>query len=506
VDGLSLDKNDFEDRRVFIAGQRENLDLLSAYLEKRNQNSASFLTSLRSMSFWGTYPWKRLDARPKKATFGGLLISILLSPLRIIEASLYLIAKYFQYMPYKIFREFAASRKTISIYSPSHLLNEFSNPSINGFWGNVKYLNPSLQSGVIWCLVPFKGPNSNHRKIVSEIKNIQAQGKFSIYPLASLFDLKLLMIVIKHITVFQIEYLRRLIRLILIDRNFIDYRLVNRSAFGRNLARTELNNQLFKFHFELQVDLKKCLFLMEGQSWEISLVEHASKKDIECHGVIHTPIRFNDTQILNYFLGTKDQMFVSLLKSVLCPGEESLQTLRALGCKQNQLKLIEAQRFVEPSEYSKHGYSKTSKKILFVADANKETTESFLQQRAVFNNTLDYEFYIQPHPSFTPHNLHGCLIWNGDSASEWGLVIFGSETSSYLQPKFYDSNAYFFLPFEVTSGDIVPSESEGFLNHLDKISSAVLNPIFPSLVSKSKILRSDDFQLWKDRLNEIFSR
>ena len=458
------------------------------------------------MSFWGTYPWKRLDAHPKKATLRGLLISILLSPLRIIEASLYLISKYFQYMPYKTFRETPSTKKTTFIYSPSHLLGEFTNSSLNGFWGKVKYLNPKLQSEVMWCLVPFKGPGSNHRKIVFEIKNIQSQGNFSIYPLASLFNLKSLLIVMKSTTVFQIRYLRTLMRLISNETNFIDDGFVKGSSFGRNLARTELNNQLLKSHLELQIELEKCLFLMEGQSWEISLVEHASKKHIECHGVIHTPIRNSDTQILNYFLGTKDEVIVSRLKSVLCPGEESLQTLRTLGCNQNQLKLIEAQRFLESVESPKHRYSKVSKKILFVADANKQTTDLFLEQLALFDNAENYDFYIQPHPTFTPDNLNGCLIWKADSATEWGLVIFGSETSSYLQPKFQNSNAYFFLPLKNTPGDIVSGENVRFLSHLDKISSAIFNPIFPILDSKSRIIRDDGFQLWKDRLNDIFSK
>ncbi len=505
MNGLSLDKIDVEDRRAFIARQNECLDLLNGNVEKHYQNSASTLASLRAMSFWGSYPWKKLDSHPTKATLNSLLLSIFLSPLHFTEAILYLVMKYFQYMPYKTFRKLPSSKKTTAIYSPSHLLGEFTNSSLIGFWGSVKYLNPKLQSEVIWCLVPFKGPDSNHQKIVSEIKKIQSQGNFSIYPLASLFDLKLLLIVMKSTTMFQISYLRTLMRLITDKENRIDIELVKGSSFGRNLARTELNNQLLKSHLKLQINLEKCLFLMEGQSWEISLVEHASKKDIECHGVIHTPIRNSDTQILNYFLGTKDQVIVSRLKSVLCPGEESLQTLIKLGCNQNQLKLIEAQRFIESVESPKHRYSKESKKILFVADANKQTTESFLEQLAHFDNPEDYDFYIQPHPTFTPDNLNGCLIWNAASASEWGLVVFGSETSSYLQPKFHNSNAYFFLPLKDIPGDTVSKENVGFLSHLDKISSAIFNPIFPILESKSKMIRDDGFQLWKDRLNDIFS-
>jgi hypothetical protein len=246
---------------------------------------------------------------------------------------------------------------------------------------------------------------------------------------------------------------------------------------------------------------------MEGQSWEIILNDLSIKSNFGCWGVIHTPLRGEDSQILNYLLAINGKNFAEQMRGICCPGELSLDYLQELGLTKKQLRLIEAQRFSHYGDSQKFTYSKSSKKILYVADANLETTKlfaGFATGQIAMEGDSDLQFFIQPHPSQV-HLDFGMLQKLDDVDSrEFGIIIFGPETSSFLQSEFGESNIRIFSPLSASSYS--PLGVEWKIPRIDAIESVgdQIESLFRLSVNANSIaIKDTSFKKWRMLIDEL---
>jgi hypothetical protein len=243
---------------------------------------------------------------------------------------------------------------------------------------------------------------------------------------------------------------------------------------------------------------------MEGQSWEIALNDLALKSGLCSWGVIHTPLRAKDSQILNYFLKSDEQSFVERNIRVCCPGRSSLKTLSDLGLPINQLQIVESQRFIHAQDSKYFTYSRLSRKVLYVADTNIQTTEQFAKVIASLegkNENPDLDFFLQPHPSQSHLEFARLPLVDYLKTSEFGVVIFGPETSSYLQPEFSESNIRVFSPLASSNrvNSIIPEVQDS-----GDLENSIVSLFKLDKGDDSIILRDDSFEKWRKVIDELF--
>jgi hypothetical protein len=282
----------------------------------------------------------------------------------------------------------------------------------------------------------------------------------------------------------------------------IEDSLIQRNTFGRYFAQTELNRQLIETQLNLMKKLRHSVALMEGQSWEISLLINAVRRDIECHSVIHTPLRANDSQVLNYFLDFRNVPLHLNLSSVLCPGESSIHELVSLGMDQDKILLVEAQRFTQRITSMKHRFDPRSNRVLYVADANDDNTQFFFNELSNLQENSNFEFYIQPHPTTKIDETRQSMVWSSSDFQSWCLVIFGPETSAFLQSEFSESNSYFLNKEE----SIKMQSPLRCISNLSQISSARNLPNGLASSIKNIVNQNNEFPLWRAMVNDLLKK
>jgi hypothetical protein len=500
--GIRLNTNYDQVRKEYLACLNETLENLFSHFPTKTSSTQDFYASVRAMSNWGRYPWRKFEVDKKVVTFRVVAPHLFLLPFYIFESIIYLTIKYFQYRPYKQFRRTLKMNKEIAFYSPSHHLKEFTDSSVNGFWGEVKYLSEEITDEGLWCLVPYKGPNTSHAQLAAEIKKIQVSSRVAVFPLASLLNLKLLGSAITSIIRAHLILLKMLFELTKSGDCLIEDSLIQRNTFGRYFAQTELNRHLIDTQLNLMKKLRHSVALMEGQSWEISLLINAKKRDIGCHSVIHTPLRENDSQVLNYFLNFRNVPLHFYLSSVLCPGESSIHKLVSLGMDQNKILLVEAQRFTQKNTLNKHKFDPRSNRILYVADANDDNTQFFFHELSNFQDNSNFEFFIQPHPTTKIDEARQSMVWSSSHFQSWCLVIFGPETSAFLQFEFSESNSYFLNKEE----SIKMQSPLRCISSLSQISSARNLPNALASNFKNVVNQDNEFPLWGAMVNELLKK
>jgi hypothetical protein len=247
---------------------------------------------------------------------------------------------------------------------------------------------------------------------------------------------------------------------------------------------------------------------MEGQSWEIALVDEADKFGNQTIGVMHTPLRKSDSQILNYLLHQNNEVFVQKIGRILCPSEGCISSMQALGIPSSCLQLVEAQRFSSPAIRSRHAYSQDSKRLLYVADASSINSRFFqLQILKILDNDGfgELEFFIQEHPSGTPIISNLFKSWDSKKSGSWGLIIFGPETSAYLQPEFEDSSGRILAPVSIDiKYPVTRDASIPLFEDLSQILESILEPHVIGVGGHSFVHRNPDFPRWREVISEIF--
>ena len=119
----------------------------------------------------------------------------------------------------------------------------------------------------------------------------------------------------------------------------------------------------------------------------------------------------------------------------------------------------------------------------------------------VLNEKPGLDFFLQPHPSQSHLEFARLPLVDYLNPSEFGVVIFGPETSTYLQPEFSESNIRVFSP-SVSSdkvNSIIPQVQD----------SADVEISIESLFKLDKgddsiILRDDSFEKWRKVIDELF--
>lgn len=462
--------------------------------------------TLRILNLWGAYPWLPFDFREKELKNRDFLKFYLLYFFNFLIALGYLIIKYFQYskyLPNKISQ--IDSVKRTALFSPSANTTEFVERTETGFWGEVKFLDSTFTNETIWILIPFKPKQISHKKFAQELMEITKKSPFKIHVLASNLSVTVLIQSILTTLSLQVWIISHIHRLIRKKRNKELGIFINHQNFGKGLAASVLNKCLIDTTFSDFPNLQNSLCLLEGQSWEIALVQAAKRRGIKMHGLIHVPIRNEDTQLLNHFINLDETRPISHMKRILVPGIASWRKLKLLGINENQIQIVEAQRFIHTESRKKHCYSSKSRKILFVSDANQKTTQAFISciQNMKMNGDLRHDFYIQMHPAFTIQKSDEYATWKSENVDEWALVIFGAETSSFLQKEFSDINIRIFNP----KLDTQQKTSENFnvpqINNLSQIDSLCDNPFLNNQINEENVVTDSNFPLWKEVLNEL---
>ncbi len=503
--GVFLESEFFPDQEVYIQDMSNYLSNLIN--PKTRLLSENLKATIRVMPAWGRYPWRKYEDLPVEFTINNALKLLLLIPFQVLFSLTYLVTKYLQYLPYRRTKAFGANQTRLGFFSPSVHLEEFVDPDVLGFWGQVKFLDSRLKSEAIWFLIPYKPPGISHRRNARRISDLQVNSDFSIFPIASLFDLSLL--AKTCIRVIKFKYyigslaLRKLLSLPTVD----SVGIIDRENLGSGVARVELNHYLIESALSKFRQLKYVLHLMEGQSWEIALRLHANRLNLKTLGVIHTPIRRQDSQILNHLIHQDGEPPFSNAQKILCPSQDSAKYLESLGVSSSSLQLVEAQRFAHRAAISQHTYSSGSRKLLYVADASPINSEHFQSQilghlEAVGGGAFDV--HLQPHPAGTPILSSTFKPWSAKECGEWGLVIFGPETSAYLQPEFANSNVRIFKPQNVlTKTPPIDAHEIPLMEDFASILESILNPFILGETIHYLINRNFDFPEWRRVIHEV---
>lgn len=503
--GVFLKSEFLRDQKAYIRDLGKYLSSLSN--PNTRQLSENLKATIRVMPEWGQYPWRKYEDLPIEFTIYDSLRLLLLLPFQFLFSLAYLVTKYLQYLPYRRTKAIGANQTRLGFFSPSLHLEEFIEQDILGFWGEVKFLDLRLKTEATWFLIPYKAPGVSHRRIARQISDLQIKSEFSILPIASLFDLPLLAKTFTRVIKFQ-HYvgslaLRKLFSLPTVD----SVGIIKTENLGFGIARVELNHYLIESSLSKFRQLSYVFHLMEGQSWEMALRLHAKGLNLKTLGVIHVPIRSQDSQILNHLIHLDGELPLSSSEKILCLSQDNAKYLESLGILSSSLQLVEAQRFSHRFTISEHSYSSSSRKLLYVADVSSINSAYFQNQILEYWETFSgeaFDVYIQAHPAGTPILSSLFKSWTAKDCGEWGLVIFGPETSAYLQPEFTKSNVRIYLPrIDLSKTAPIDTNVIPIIEDFDSILESILNPFILGESGGSLIIRNFDFPYWRKVIHEV---
>ena len=463
--------------------------------------------TIRAMPAWGQYPWRKYDDIPVEMTNKAAFKFLILLPTRFINSLAYLIVKYFQYLPYRATSAISTNQAKLSFFSPCIHLEEFVEPHVLGFWGEVKNLDPRLKAEAVWFLVPYKPPGISHAEVAKQISKIQSKSDFSIFALAALFDLKVLGRACFGMAKFHYYAGFCAFKSVLSSKRIKPMKVIDAKNLGVGIARVEVNRLLVKSALSKLKSVKYIFHLMEGQSWEIALTHHAQSLNKKTIGVIHTPLRRQDSQLLNYLICGEGADSLTGIRKILCSNIYSVKHLEKLGVSSSKLQLVEAQRFPLHTNISQHCYSSGSTKILYVADANSANSEYFQNQILKHLEKAGLEsldIYIQSHPAGSPVLSSAVKLWTPGVCGMWGLVVFGPETSSYLQPEFASSNVRILKPKNsIAHVSIFGAPEIPTIEDFALVSESILNPFVLGEKGSSLIYRNLEFSAWRKVIKDV---
>ena len=486
-----------------------------AFLEEELKHfpirSSDLTKTIRSSTFWGTYPWRDLDFAKTSTSFLDRVLFLTQLPLHLISSLFHLAVKYFQYLNYRFLKMSVDANRRIGFFSPTAYLDEFRLRRIRGFWGEVKFLDERTRLESVWFLIPNKSPKISHRQFALELKDTFRSSNLCIIPLASLFTLNLVVVIACNLIAYHFFIWFICLRQLFKGDCHKLFWIYDPANSGKEIAATEINRSLLEACLQGTSQLESVVHLMEGHSWEISLIQAATEKGLDCTGLIHTPIRYRDTQILNYFLRYGENCLAQSLNRILCPGLETYKYMQHLDVKKSKLGIVEAQRFIPFKNIGHHIYRKNSRSILYVSDASAKSTSNFLNLVKELNvlEQSDFRFHIQLHTSLSYLDIGQIKRWNSQEFGVWGLVIFGPETSSYAQSEFSGSNIRI---FDLSEKSLDLNDS-GFthsqipkIHSLCSLESEIASPFILGNGLDSLLNIDSNFPAWRKELNELYSK
>lgn len=485
-------------RNAYIKNKESLLNRILLPINGANDEKLRHL--VRIMPTWGNFPWQPLAEKesnfdhPNKSEARWRIYYKFIRA--IIKSTSYLIYKYFQYFPYKRHPKQIMSTEVESAWlSPSTNLKEFFSEKHTGFWGKIKWLESVAIRNSVWVFVPYKNHGTSHFATSRLIRKINLETNFAVIPLAQFFNFRVLLSSIRENYILQKHLFRNLI--IVYPKTEIDIRRIS-EVMGVPISRSVLNDNLLRFFFASSFTLRRCIFLLEGQPWELSTLKYAHAVKCKTFGNLHVPLRALDTQILNHVIGTNVRDYS--IDQILCSDVNSYDDLKELVGEKACVRIVEAQRFIEPniSTMQVLTHDAASRNVLYIADADIDRTRTFSKlPRKLLD--LNLNFYFRPHPSNMYAPEEGFVEASNLEPQEFLLVVFGRDTSAYLLPQFQESNVAVFAPDMPTyAGSKLP-----VIRNADDLISAINH--VPSGKSSSwlTINRDQSLKKWSAVLNEV---
>lgn len=495
--GEGLTQNDL--RKTFLQSMQTSLKALAF---KNKSNKFDQTTHLiRILPTWGRFPWIDLNLNldtEVKTSKSKLLYRIVSS---FIITVIYFIRKYFSYLPYRTVKPQGATESHVAWFSPSIHLDEFLAEDIVGFWGKAKSLDLGVKRNSIWYQIPFRSPKESHRQISKQMKFINETTDYRLLPIARFCTV----ITVLKSTVRSFQLHKRIYfnwnsdnlhkikpeisRLILDDLGF-------------PIGRTVLNDSLLDAAIRHKSIIKAGLTLLEGQPWEVSLTNYLARSGGKVIGNVHIPLRERDTQILNHFLND-DILFQSYpLNEILCSDLGTEKQLLRIKNPETKITLVEAQRFFDIANNISNllVHNSNSNQILYVEDSNFENTLLFKSLINEFSSK-PYRFFIKTHPASPRELKHDFASLSEAEYPEFALVIFGADTSSYLQSSYRKSNVALLTrkrgPVSATSCHLPQIEST------QDLLKAIHSPFIMESSGNTGLLQDAEFKQWRRVLNEL---
>ena len=229
----------------------------------------------------------------------------------------------------------------------------------------------------------------------------------------------------------------------------ISYKIQKRSFSGITCFENLKSYYALKRFFTLNPNLKKCVYLMENQSWEKILLKFCYSKKIISYGYIHATMPFWH---LNYYqpkiLNKKN---FNLPTKILTVSKINLNLLIRQGINKKKLKLVEALRYDWLNKINRKKLSNRSNKILVFGDYNKSLNNHLLKLTLNFlNKKKDLFVYFKPHPGdITNYNLRNKrfkIIYNLPKKLNFKFYIFSNSTSASAEYTHLSNNIAIFKP------------------------------------------------------------
>jgi hypothetical protein len=425
-------------------------------------------------------------------------------------SSTYLLFKYIQYFPYRKIKTDSSEGIDIGWFAPSANLFEFeADPALIkiGFWGELKNIDSRIVSRSIWFLVPYLSNEfKNHKLQARFLEVIHQNSAVRIFPIASEFDIISLFKIQKQNMTFSFRHIYWLVFRSRASLNQIPPLLL-RSFNGVNFTRNQLNDFLIRKSLSAFPKEMHTFYLLEGQPWEASLVQVGQENRNTSIGVVHTPFRQRDSQILNIFIGLDEAVQVKVAPDiVLCPDEKTFKSLEILSKERIRVVRVEAHRFPF-AKMPDHTYSnRRNSKILYVEDTDHELTICFVKLFEEMNqlHSNRYELSIKCHPALPKLPAYKNVCLNNEPAP-FQLFVFGEDTSAIFQDQFARCRVALFSNkiFASEIAQTVVSDSIYTISQGSDLLTALQSEMIEAGERGNGLFRNQDFRLWRSFLAEV---
>ncbi len=229
----------------------------------------------------------------------------------------------------------------------------------------------------------------------------------------------------------------------------LSYKIQKRSFSGITCFDNLKNYYTLKKFFDLNPNIKKCIYLMENQSWEKILLQFCNIKKITSYGYVHATMPFWH---LNYYQ-TKvlNKKNIYLPDKIFTVSKINLDLLVKQGINRNKIELVEALRYCWLNNIKKEKLSNNSNKILVFGDYDKKLNEKLFRLTKNFSvKKKNLYIYFKPHPGditkYNNQNSKFKIIQDLPKKLKFKFYIFSNSTSASAEYTHLSNNIAVFSP------------------------------------------------------------
>ena len=490
-----------------------------------------FYFIVRESKWLGRFPWidedelsKSSDKSNVEKSFFSRDFWFLFFGLHFVTGLFYFIYKYFSYLPYRALRT-TPSRVKLLLVQPAFNLVEFETGEgeVNvGYWGNIKPHLREMVTSLPILLLPYTYSEfPSHKAVARKLSEINSQKNYQMLTIGAYFGFFVLIRSAFQFSVLSFcTWFYCIIQLMKVLWNRSDSKLAFNYGYlsGMNLASALLNSNLIDASIESFTQIDSAIYICEGQSWELTLVRRLKCKSqtTQVSGYIHVPYRERDTTMLNYLITSRIGPDLVMPDYFLCPGPSTIEAMKGIGIKPDQVIPVEATRF-ETSRAKHYEIDLESNSLLLVADINLTQTMEILDllnQVAAKQGVL-LKVYVQLHPTQTDLNLKWisknldiCILTSLPlNPLVIRLVIFGGMTTAFLQTEFTNLPALFYHKTQLLK--YPPSTSEllqdRVFSSLDELKEAIFDgaPRIEEAFRNKYLFLDSNYPRWRSALSHL---